>query len=141
MSTPDNKEFAIEELIPQRPPIKMVETFDYRGDEGCRTSIAVAADNIFVDDGALACEGILEHIAQSAASYVGYRRKMKGEEVSLGYIGDIKQCQMSYPMPQVGERVETTMAVVSEIGNITMIKAKSQVEGRQVVCCTMKLAT
>ena len=131
----------IASLIPQRAPIMMVESFTYEDAQQCRSALAIASDNIFVDEtGRMAEEGILEHIAQTAAAYVGKRRLDAGEEVNMGYIGDIKRCVISAPMPVVGDVLRTKMQIVSQVGNITMIAAETIVGGRTVVTCRMKLA-
>ncbi len=131
----------IASLIPQRPPIMMVESFTYEDAQHCHSELTIGEDNIFVDpNGRLAEEGILEHIAQTAAAYIGYCRKLVGEEVNMGYIGDIKRCVISAPMPVVGDVLCTNIQIMSQVGNITMISAETTVAGRTVVTCRMKLA-
>ena len=64
----------IKQLIPQRSPIMMVdELLCVNGDEAqCR--LAVREDNFFLEeDGLIAEVGIIEHIAQSASAFAGYR--------------------------------------------------------------------
>ena len=119
----------------------MVERFAYEDAQQCQSELTVSKDNIFVDEtGRMAEEGILEHIAQTAAAYVGKCRLDAGEEVNLGYIGDIKRCAISAPMPVVGDVLHTKIQIVSQVGNITMIAAETTVGGRTVVTCRMKLA-
>ena len=119
----------------------MVERFAYEDAQQCQSELTVSKDNIFVDEtGRMAEEGILEHIAQTAAAYVGKCRLDAGEEVNLGYIGVIKRCAISAPMPVVGDVLHTKIQIVSQVGNITMIAAETTVGGRTVVTCRMKLA-
>lgn len=130
----------ITSLIPQRPPILMVDRFECGDEESCSTELVIRENNLFLSDGRLAAEGILEHIAQTAAAYIGYRRKVAGEEVNLGYIGDIKKCVVAKQMPSVGQTVNTVLKVMSQVGNITMISAESKVDDVTVISCRMKLA-
>lgn len=118
----------------------MVDRFECGDEEACTTELNIREDNIFLTDGRIAAEGIIEHIAQTAAAYIGYRRKEAGEDVNLGFIGDIKRCTIADTMPVTGQTVKTAMRVVSQVGNITMISAESQVDGETVVSCRMKLA-
>ncbi|MBO4588132.1 MAG: hydroxymyristoyl-ACP dehydratase [Bacteroidales bacterium] len=127
-------------LIPQRPPILMVNRFECGDEEACNTELDIRGDNMFLSNGHLTAEGILEHIAQTAAAYIGYRRKLAGEEVNLGFIGDIKKCVISKTMPTVGQTVKTSMRVVSQVGGITMIAAESKVDNETILSCRMKLA-
>lgn len=130
----------ITSLIPQRPPILMVDRFSYEDDSLCHSELTLKEDNMFLHNGSMVPEGLLEHIAQTAAAHTGYRRKMAGEEVNLGFIGDIKRCTMGKRMPTVGQTVMTTMRVVSQVGNITMVSAESTSDGETLIECRMKLA-
>lgn len=130
----------ITSLIPQRPPILMVDRFSYEDDSLCHSELTMKEDNMFLHNGSMVPEGLLEHIAQTAAAHIGYRRKMAGEEVNLGFIGDIKRCTMGKRMPTVGQTVMTTMRVVSQVGNITMVSAESTSDGEILIECRMKLA-
>lgn len=130
----------ITSLIPQRPPILMVDRFSYEDDSLCHSELTLKEDNMFLHNGSMVPEGLLEHIAQTAAAHIGYRRKMAGEEVNLGFIGDIKRCTMGKRMPTVGQTLMTTMRVVSQVGNITMVSAESTSDGETLIECRMKLA-
>lgn len=141
MSSPACKTDDVLSLIPQRPPILMVDGFVFEDEQNCRSTLTLSSDNMFLDEsGQLAEEGILEHIAQTAAAYVGFLRKRAGEEVNMGYIGDIKRCAVSHPMPLAGEMLTTHLTIVSQVGNITMVSAETTVDGRTLLTCRMKLA-
>ena len=131
----------IESLIPQRPPIVMVDEFMNKDETSCHSTLTISSDNIFLDErNHMIAEGILEHIAQTAAAYIGYRRKLCNENVNFGYIGDIKRCSICGPMPTAGQELETDVRIVSQIENITMISAETRVNGQTIVNCRMKLA-
>ena len=130
----------IESLIPQRPPILMVDRFECDSADGCTTWLDIREGNMFLHNGRLLAEGLVEHIAQTAAAYIGHRRREAGEEVNLGFIGDVKKCTVAQHLPQVGDTVETHMRVVSQVGAITMIAAESTVGCETVISCRMKLA-
>ena len=130
----------IESLIPQRPPILMVNRFECDSADGCTTWLDVSESNMFMHDGHLLAEGLIEHIAQTAAAYIGYRRREVGDDVNLGFIGDVKKCTVAQSLPRPGDTVETRMRVVSQVGAITMIAAESTVQGETVTSCRMKLA-
>ena len=130
----------IESLIPQRPPIKMIDVFEYEDENTGLSELSVVADNIFVEDDTMMAEGILEHVAQTAAALIGYRRKMAGMEVNIGVIGDMKHCSFDSELPKTGETIKTRIGIVSQLGNITMIESLSQVDGRTMAQCRMKLA-
>ena len=71
-------------LIPQRPPIVMVDSFCGIEDNCSYSGLTVTDDNIFCQEGKLQEAGIIEHIAQSAAARIGYIYLQKNEPVPLG---------------------------------------------------------
>ena len=81
-------------LIPQRPPIVMVDSFCGIEDDCSYSGLTVTDDNIFCQEGKLQEAGIIEHIAQSAAARIGYIYLQKNEPVPLGFIGSDR----NYPL-------------------------------------------
>lgn len=141
MSIPVYKTNDILNLIPQRPPIFMVDGFSCEDEQNCHSTLTITGDNIFLEEnGRLAEEGILEHIAQTAAAYVGLMRKQTGEDVNMGYIGDIKRCAVCGQMPTAGETLVTHLTIMSQVGNITLVSAETAVNGETILSCRMKLA-
>lgn len=130
---------GIKELIPQRAPIMMVETF-YEADEtDCKTGLTITNDNIFCENGELLEPGLIEHVAQSASAHAGYKEKLKGTEVPpVGYIGEIKKFKL-VRRPKVGEEVRTTIHIASEVMNVSLIKTESKVNDEIVATCQMKI--
>lgn len=128
-------------LIPQRPPIAMVNRFEYIDQRNCRSSLNILPGNMFLDDaGNMVQEGYLEHIAQSAAAYIGYCRLLEGKKVALGYIGDIRKCKFSGNVAKEGGVLSTAVKIVSTVGGITMISATTSDENGEILNCSMKLA-
>ena len=62
----------ITKLIPQRPPILMIDALLEQDDVSTSTSFEVRSDDMFIRDGKLLPEGMLENIAQTAAARAGY---------------------------------------------------------------------
>lgn len=142
MSSPACKVTDILSLIPQRPPILMVDSYLFEDALNCRSELTIVEDNLFLDEsGCMAAEGVLEHIAQTAAAHIGHLRKQAGEEVTLGYIGDIKRCSVIGPMPAAGATLCTRLSVTSQVGNITLVSAETSVDNSPILSCRMKLAT
>lgn len=126
------------QLIPQRPPIVMVDVV-YSADETCaETGLTVNEDNIFVRDGRFREPGLIEHIAQSAAAFAGYGSFARGEEPKLGYIGEIKDCNL-FALPSIGEELRTTIRLVTEVAGIRLISAETKVNDEIVAACLMKI--
>ncbi len=125
-STATNKPLAngggILELIPQRPPIVMVDTL-WRWDESsAETGLTVKEDNIFVEDGRLRESGVIEHVAQSAATFNGYGFRLRGIEPTLGYIAEIKRFRVE-SLPPVGSRLRTEIVILGDAGGVLLVSA------------------
>ena len=90
--------YDIKSLIPQREPILLVDALVGVEGDMARTQLTVRRDNSFVgDDGLLAEPGLIEHIAQSASAFAGYKAMEAGaSEPPVGYIGEvIKLCRLT----------------------------------------------
>ena len=62
----------IRELIPQRPPILLVDGLESVEGDTAVSTLTVRADNCFTDEeGVLSEAGVVEHIAQSASALAG----------------------------------------------------------------------
>jgi predicted hotdog family 3-hydroxylacyl-ACP dehydratase len=126
------------DLIPQRDPIVMVDEFI--GIEGnvSKTRFTVYEENIFVDDNRLSECGLIEHIAQSAAARVGYVCKQNNQPIPIGYIGSVNNFELA-EFPNVGENILTTIEIVQEVFNITLIKACCYIDDKEIASCKMKI--
>lgn len=128
----------IKELIPQRFPIMMVDTL-YEADEtDCMTGLTISADNMFCQEGLFIEPGMIEHIAQSASAFAGVKAKMKNEPTPVGYIGEVKKFKLA-SKPKAGDVLTTSIHTVSEVQNVSLIKAETKVGDCVVASCQMKI--
>ncbi len=130
--------FSIEELIPQRAPIVMVDRLTSIEEGVSYTKLEVRADNLFVERGVLSECGLIEHIAQSAAARIGYLFRMRGEAVPIGYIGSVNQFALGR-LPRVGERLTTSIRVLQEVYQVSLVEAEVRSGDEVVVSSRMKI--
>jgi predicted hotdog family 3-hydroxylacyl-ACP dehydratase len=116
----------------------MVEEFLGIEDNVSRTSLSVKEDNIFVDNDTLSECGLIEHIAQSAAARVGHIFNTLNRPIPIGYIGSVNDFAISVH-PKVGDTVYTTVEVIQEVFNITLIRAVCKVNDVEIATCKMKI--
>ena len=110
-------------LIPQRPPIVMVDSF-FGIEENCSYSgLTITSDNIFCEAGKLQEPGVIEHIAQSAAARIGFIYTRQGAQVPLGFIGSVDKLKI-YNLPEVGIKLFTEITIVQEVFDITLVSAQ-----------------
>lgn len=119
----------------------MVDRLVDAEDERCTTSLTIAPGNFFLDaDGLVAEAGLVEHIAQSASAFAGYRAKETGaEKPPVGYIGEVKRFHC-YRRPAVGETLTTTITMGPTVGEVTIIRGETTSNGEKIAETQMKIA-
>lgn len=126
------------ELIPQRPPMVMVDKLFTVEEKKTVTGLTIRPENIFVMDGLFREPGIIENIAQSAAVGVGYFFHNKEEKIPTGFIGAIKNLIINF-LPEANSELNTEIIVEHEVFNATLIKGSVFLQGKLVAECEMKI--
>jgi predicted hotdog family 3-hydroxylacyl-ACP dehydratase len=130
---------SILDLIPQRPPMVLVDrVIDYEAG-WIETEFAVASTNLFVSDGIFTESGMLENIAQSAAAMVGIDAQSRNVPVPLGFIGGINKVKVN-GYAQIGDSVTTRVEVIQEVFHVTLVRARCTKSERVLLECEMKIA-
>ncbi|MBQ1733179.1 MAG: pseudouridylate synthase [Bacteroidales bacterium] len=133
------EEIDILTLIPQRPPFVMVDRLLHFDTQTTITEFEVRADNIFVDDGKLSSEGLVENIAQTCAARMGYISLMSHTPVKVGVIGAISNMTINF-LPQCGARLTTRIDLLEEVFQMTLVNAQVTVGEDVVASANMKIA-
>ena len=126
-------------LLPQQEPFVMIDRLVHYDPVRTVTALEVRCDNIFADDGHLSVAGLNENIAQTCAARMGYISFSSGDGVKIGVIGAITGFSVSRT-PKVGEVLTTTIDVMQEVYNVTLVHATVTV-GEEVIAETdLKIA-
>ena len=130
----------IERFIPQRYPIMMVDELLEAEDGKALTSLELCPDNYFMEeDGKLSELGLIEHIAQSASAFAGYKALGEGaEHPPVGYIGEVKKFRCHF-RPQTGGRLLTTVTVVADADGVALIQGETRLDGKVAAETQMKI--
>ena len=112
----------VHKLLPQQEPFVMIDRLIHYDPVRTVTTLEVRPDNIFADDGHLSVAGLNENIAQTCAARMGYISASSGERVKIGVIGAITGFRVSRT-PLVGEVLTTTIDVVQEVFQVTLVHA------------------
>ena len=134
---------AVSALIPQKPPIEMVDKLWFNDETTTVSGFTIKDDNIFCEKGLFREPGIIENIAQTAALRVGYMVSLmekSGEKVNppVGYIGAIKRL-IIHQLPPVGSELRTEVVIQNIIFDVTLISGKTTLNGLPVAECEMKI--
>ena len=127
------------DLLPQRPPFVLVDCLVDFTPEVVTTEFRVPADGIFTEDGSLTATGLIENIAQTCATRIGYINYISHRPVGIGYIGAIRDFAV-LRTPLVGELLTTTIRVKEEIFGMTMVDAEVHSGSELLVRAEMKIA-
>ena len=133
------KDIPLNELIPQRPPFVMIDRLLSSDAVYSVTELEVRNDNIFVEDERLTASGLIENIAQTCAARIGYINLNNGGTVKIGVIGSISNLNVTRT-PKVGERLTTTIQLLEEVFNVTMVLASIKIGEEEIVSANMKIA-
>jgi predicted hotdog family 3-hydroxylacyl-ACP dehydratase len=128
----------VQELIPQRAPIVMLDAFFEGDDTNAVTGLTVQPDNLFCTDERLAEPGLIEHIAQSASALAGYSAYRRQQPAPTGYIGEVKKFRI-FRLPEVGEQLRTTLHILSEALNVSLLAAETKSGDETIASCQMKI--
>ena len=133
------REISIEQLIPQRPPIVMVDTLLFCNRLHTQTGYTVAANGVFIEDNHLSAVGLIENIAQTVAARMGYL-SIYGPEatgiVRTGVIGSIKNLVIE-SLPIIGSQLITYVDLIEEVGDMVLVKARVTNKEDKLATCEM----
>ncbi|MCL2727683.1 MAG: pseudouridylate synthase [Bacteroidales bacterium] len=129
----------IETLIPQRPPMVMVDSLLHCDRQLTQTSYTIAPDGLFISNNKLSASGLIENMAQTTAARMGYLA-LHGSggtgAVRVGVIGAIKRLSVEAP-PDAGNVLITSVDLIEELGDMILVKAKVECKGQIIASCEM----
>ena len=134
----DLNNIKIEDLIPQRKPVVMLDRVVSFDEKSIVSALVVRADNFFAFAKFLSGPGILENIAQTAAAKSGLNSRMNNFPVPLGFIGAIKNLKI-YNLPEIGKEIKTTVTTDFVISNATIINGSVFSDKQKIAECEMKI--
>ena len=122
----------IEELIPQRAPMVLVDMFDgIDEEEVSHTQLTVRAESLFVEAGCLTECGLIEHMAQSAAARVGWSCLEEKRAVPIGYIGAVSHFT-AHRLPGIGSCLHTALRIVQQVGPVSLAELTVEADGEPI---------
>ncbi len=133
-------DWDIKDLVPQRDPVLMVDCLLEAGEREALASFTVRPGNFFLGEGGrLSAAGIIEHIAQSASAFAGYRARLSGASAPpTGYIGEVKNFRC-LRRPRTGDEMRTVIRVEAEAGGVTLVSGETRVGEQTAARTQMKI--
>lgn len=128
----------ISSLVPQRSPFLMIDTLLSADDHGAVSAFEIKDDNVLLSGNRLSAPGLVENMAQTAAAHAGYAAIQSGNQVQVGFIGAINDLEIT-GFPGIGETIETTIVIKTQVFNVTIIHGESRLNGLPIASCDMKI--
>lgn len=130
----------IHTLLPQQEPFVMVGALVHFEMDRVVTRTLVQEGNIFVEEGVFTSSGLIENMAQTCATRIGYVNKyINKKAIQLGYIGAVRKMSI-HRLPVVGEVIETEIRVLEEVFGVTLISAVVRMGDEVLADAEMKIA-
>ena len=110
----------IHTILPQQEPFVMVGKLVHFELLTSTTETMIKEDNLFVENGFFTPCGIMENMAQTCASRIGfYNKYILEKEVQIGYIGAIRDF-VNPGRARAGSLITTTVDVMDEVFGMTL---------------------
>jgi predicted hotdog family 3-hydroxylacyl-ACP dehydratase len=117
----------VRELVPQRPPMLLLDrVLAWEGD-GLVCAATVAAEWLLVEGDAMPAAGLLEVMAQAVAALHGLQGRARGEPVRVGLLLGCRELTLHAPRVRVGEAL--TVRAAQSFGMDALAEFRCTVEG------------
>lgn len=129
----------IGELIPQKSPFVMVDSLHYFSEDKIIAGLTIKEKNLFSENNLFHAPGLIENMAQTIALHKGYSYYLKKIPAPVGYIGAIKKVEI-FELPEVNKELKTTVNILHDIMDVTLVSASIECEGTLIAQGEMKTA-
>lgn len=118
----------------------MIDRLTQVDDVNTQALFTVTDNNLFVTDGVLAAEALIESMAQTCAARLGFLNSLKGmDDPTIGYIGAVKNYNI-VRRPRVGETVTINVDIVGQVFNMFLTEATATIGNEVVATAQLKIA-
>lgn len=126
-------------LIPQKKPFIMVDSLRFYNEKKVISGLKLSAENILSTKTYFSEAGLIENMAQTIALHTGYKYYLKEQPAPTGYIGAIKKVEI-FKLPLISEELITTVEILHDIMNVTLVTAMVMCKNKTIASCEMKTA-
>ncbi|MFH0985039.1 MAG: radical SAM protein [Candidatus Omnitrophota bacterium] len=123
---------AVDRLIPQAKPMKMVDELVWIGERAAKVKVTITADNLFVrEDGTLEESVYLELIAQAIAAGNGFRLSDEECRRQTGFLIGAKKIEVLGSV-RVGDVLEVSVFKSAQYGEFGIVEGSVSCGGKIV---------
>ncbi len=134
------QKFDIIELIPQRPPMVMVDEVLEATEDKTLSCFTILPENVFCENQEFGEAGLIENIAQTAAAGSGMllRKSAIQGEPPIGFIGALKNLVI-HSLPKENTSIQTEIVLLHRIMNASVVFGKVYQDHTLLAECEMKI--
>ncbi|MFH1159922.1 MAG: 3-hydroxyacyl-ACP dehydratase [bacterium] len=103
-----------------------------------KTRFLIRRENVFCHEGSFTEAGLVENMAQTAAAGIGAKPSTDAKKPPVGFIGGIKNLKI-YSYPKVGQEITTTVEVLHEVFEASVVKASVSLKDAVIAECELKI--
>lgn len=126
-------------LIPQRKPFVMVDKLLHFSERKIVSGFTIPKKHVLTTNSHFSAAGLIENMAQTIALHTGYKYFLAQKPAPTGYIGAIKTAEV-FEIPEISKELKTTVEILHDIMNVTLVEAKVECEGKLIARSEMKTA-
>jgi predicted hotdog family 3-hydroxylacyl-ACP dehydratase len=131
-------EYNVLDLIPQRPPMVIIDQLTYADEKSARGLLKIKESNLFCHNGKLQEAGLIEFIAQTAAACTGYLSLSRNQSVIRGFIGSVKNLVI-HSLPEINTEIQSEIIVDTELLGYTIITGRVFQKDKMLAECEMRI--
>lgn len=126
----------IKQILPHREPMIMVDSLLEFVDGKAGVGFTILKDNLFLENDEFSETGLIEHMAQAAALYAGFKNYSGNNPAKEGFIASIKTLHIQ-KLPKVDAVLTTQVSIIHEIMHITTVKLSTFIDGIEIANAEM----
>lgn len=126
----------IKKLLPHREPMIMVDSLLEAGEGKATVGFTISKDNLFLSNNEFSETGLIEHMAQAAALYAGFKNYSEDNPAKEGFIASIKKLKI-HKLPQIDAVLKTEVSIIHEIMVMTTVKLSTFINGVEIASAEM----
>ncbi|MBO7098538.1 MAG: pseudouridylate synthase [Bacteroidaceae bacterium] len=127
-------------LLPQQEPFVLIDKMIHFSTDKVLTQFCIREDCIFVSQGTLSANGLLENIAQTCAARIGFiSRYIFNNDIKPGVIGAIRNAEI-ISLPKVGDTITTEVVIREEAFGMSLAEAAVTLGEKTLATTEIKIA-
>ena len=129
--------YPLAQLVPQAPPMILIDEVVGWTEDQVMTRLTVRRDSVFAQDAGIPAHVALEWMAQSCAALVGILALEEQQPVRVGFILGTRDFRATVPWFRFGDSVTVTAVTIFNDGEMAQFDCRAELQSE--TCATARL--